>query len=97
MFGLGIGEQDRSSIFLNLDATVILPHVAQQSGQKYSFEHTFRSLMILFADTAHSEYYFNKRFFKGLNPEDLTTTIFDKVMKLIKVDRFWTEEKFFSS
>ncbi len=68
-----------------MDAPSIIPHVAQQNQQKFSYEYLFKSMTRLLMDTASSEYIFNCEFFAEYDQLELAQQIFDKIVSLYMV------------
>jgi hypothetical protein len=77
--------KDRSSVLYELEEPSIIPHVAEQNQQKFTYEVIFRSTNHLLMDTASSEYIFDSEFFSGVNQLDLAHAIFDKITALFVV------------
>jgi hypothetical protein len=59
VFSLG----DRIQSLVNIDAPVILSHVAEEKQEKYPFEAIFRSVVRTLMDNSSSEYCFASEFF----------------------------------
>eukprot|EP01117_Protostelium_nocturnum_P008177 TRINITY_DN2919_c0_g1_i2.p1 TRINITY_DN2919_c0_g1~~TRINITY_DN2919_c0_g1_i2.p1 ORF type:complete len:604 (+),score=79.20 TRINITY_DN2919_c0_g1_i2:470-2281(+) len=75
------GKTERSSLLDNLqEAPAIVPHIAQEKGQKYPYEFLFRSLNHMFLDTVSSEYLFSREFFEGLDPSLIIHGIFANII-----------------
>jgi hypothetical protein len=53
----------RMDVLANMDASVILPHVAEEQQLKFAFESIFRSITRTLMDNASSEYCFDCEFF----------------------------------
>jgi hypothetical protein len=51
-----------------LDGPPIIPHVAEQLGTLYSYEHIYRSNLHLLVDTVSAEHLFDVRWFRGNGP-----------------------------
>jgi hypothetical protein len=57
-------RMNRMAILQEMEtAPAIVPHVAQQAGTKYSYEHLFRSMYRLLVDTVSSEQLFDAEWF----------------------------------
>eukprot|EP01117_Protostelium_nocturnum_P008182 TRINITY_DN2919_c0_g1_i7.p1 TRINITY_DN2919_c0_g1~~TRINITY_DN2919_c0_g1_i7.p1 ORF type:complete len:423 (+),score=48.19 TRINITY_DN2919_c0_g1_i7:470-1738(+) len=80
------GKTERSSLLDNLqEAPAIVPHIAQEKGQKYPYEFLFRSLNHMFLDTVSSEYLFSREFFEGLDPSLIIHGIFANIIVFLIV------------
>lgn len=74
VFSLG----DRKQTLVNLDAPVIICHVAEEKQQKYPFECLLKSLSQLLMDNCSSEAVFIKEFFY-LQSDDLHGQVFEEI------------------
>jgi len=78
VFSLG----DRFSVLQEGDnPSPIIPHMAAQGGQKFTYEFVFRSVMHLLMDTCTSEYLFCVEFFG--RSKDLFKAIFERTISLV--------------
>ncbi|XP_053380589.1 vacuolar protein sorting-associated protein 52 homolog isoform X2 [Mercenaria mercenaria] len=67
-----------------LEAPIIVPHAAQKSENRYTFESLFRSLHFALMDNACREYLFLTDFFmaSGTSAIDLFNTVFGKTLSI---------------
>ncbi|KAI9218867.1 Sac2 family-domain-containing protein [Blastocladiella britannica] len=85
---------DRIRVLRDTDAPVVMGHIAEESGQKFSLEVVVRSLVRLLADTASTEYGFNTVFFHNRRPrlgpptviaQAVFVQVFDATLKTIGI------------
>ncbi|XP_073242432.1 vacuolar protein sorting-associated protein 52 homolog [Porites lutea] len=94
IFSAKIALKNRSTIFTlgsrgnvltsELEEPVIVPHAAQKTEKKYSFESLFRSMHFALLDNSCREYLFLADFFMAQNnaAKDLFTAVFGKTLSL---------------
>mmetsp|Transcript_4401 Transcript_4401/g.7830 ORF Transcript_4401/g.7830 Transcript_4401/m.7830 type:complete len:769 (+) Transcript_4401:38-2344(+) len=66
-----------------LTSSPINAHLALMSGDKYSYEMIFRSIMSHLIDSATNEYVFARQFFKEYGQDDCWHSIFGKTLSLV--------------
>eukprot|EP00946_MAST-07B_sp_MAST-7B-sp1_P002529 g2529.t1 len=71
----------RDEILDDLDTPPIVMHIAQKEGQKFSYEHVFRSVQKHLIDSAANDFTFLVDFF-GTRSHDLFNTIYSKTLSL---------------
>ncbi|KAJ3273286.1 hypothetical protein HDV01_004644 [Terramyces sp. JEL0728] len=81
---------DRINLLIGNDTGIIVPHLAEEKNQKFTFEQIFKSVSRLVLDNASSEYIFTNEFFQEKSIKTSSESmsffneVFDPTLKIIQ-------------